>query len=94
MNVFMGRSVHISTQIPPPLSRAEHLGISKARQKQLIAIIRDVVDELHLEGLNLKDLGGEEAKPERAATTRSRMKSEIISGAFIPRKKQKIAAGR
>ena len=35
----MGRSVHISTEIPPPLSMLKRLGISKVRQRELAALL-------------------------------------------------------
>jgi small subunit ribosomal protein S8 len=45
----MGRSVTISTEIPPPLSMIERLGISKARQNELMAISRATRERLRNE---------------------------------------------
>jgi len=45
-NDTMGRSVNISTEIPPPLSMIERLGISKARQRQLTAMVDAAIEGL------------------------------------------------
>jgi hypothetical protein len=45
----MGRSVHISTEIPPPLSMVKRLRIPKARQKELSDIFKRAVERLKIE---------------------------------------------
>jgi hypothetical protein len=42
----MGRSVNISTEIPPPLSMVNRLRIPKARQKELTEMFERAVERL------------------------------------------------
>lgn len=55
----MGRSVNISTEIPPPLSMVKRLGIPKARQKELTEMFERAVERLKVDE--------EAGKPENAS---------------------------
>src|ERR1035437_2074561 len=71
MEAVMPRPIHITTPIEPLESRIRRLRISKARQKELLAIIDEAWALLAAErGIHSNDLAQRGEKPESASTAR------------------------